>query len=87
MDRIRSEFDRLARMPHLGRRREDLGHPALRSWVVFDYLIFYVVLDRHVLIARVVHGHQDLRQLAYEDNDRPDRVCEPRLRWVLANAG
>ena len=80
---LHEAFARLTRMPHIGRQRCDLGGGTLRSWPVFDWLVFYREVDREIRILRVVHGHQDLRQLAYEDNDWPDGVREPRLPWAL----
>jgi plasmid stabilization system protein ParE len=86
-ERLFAEFDRLVRMPGIGRTRADLGDARLRSWVVFDYLVLYLVVDQDVRVVRVVHGHMDLRELRLEDNDWPDGVREARLSWGLAAAG
>ncbi len=51
----------------MGRRREELA-PALRSFPVGRYLIFYVVLTNGVDIVRVLLGSRDLAAL-FEDDD------------------
>jgi len=55
-------FARLAAMPELGRRREELT-PGLRSFPVGRYVIFYRPIENGVEIARVLHGARDLPPL------------------------
>jgi toxin ParE1/3/4 len=57
-----SRFPRLAEMPQLGRRREELL-PRLRSFPVGRYVIFYRPLEKGVEIARVLHGARDFPPL------------------------
>lgn len=56
--------DLLSEMPHLGRRRPDLGAAETRSWRVRgfrNHLIFYDVLPDRVRLLRVLHGYRDLQ--------------------------
>ncbi len=58
-------FEFLALNPGLGRTRNDLGFPEIRSWRVAGfrrYLIFYRELPDRVQIWRVLHGARDLHQ-------------------------
>ena len=52
----------LARSPHLGRSREELG-PGLRSFPVGDYLIFYLPSKTGIVVVRVLSGYRDLDKL------------------------
>jgi len=62
LDTIAAECQRLAEMPDLGRKREDLG-PGLRSWPVGRYLIFYRKTAGGIEVIRVLHGARDLSAL------------------------
>ena len=55
---IVSRFPKLAAMPQLGRRREELS-PRLRSFPVGRYVLFYRPLENVIEIARVLHGARD----------------------------
>ena len=57
-----SRFPRLAAMPEMGRRREELA-PRLRSLAFGNYVIFYRPMENGVEIARVLHGARDLPPL------------------------
>jgi toxin ParE1/3/4 len=57
-----SRFPKLAAMPELGRRREELS-TRLRSFPVGRYMIFYRPIENGVEIARVLHGARDLPPL------------------------
>jgi toxin ParE1/3/4 len=57
-----SRFPRLAKMPHLGRLREELSSH-LRSFPVGRYVIFYRPFDNGIEIVRVLHGARDLPPL------------------------
>ncbi len=59
---IVSRFSRLAAMPQLGRRREELS-PRLRSFPVGRYVIFYRPMENGIEIARVLHGARDFPPL------------------------
>ena len=49
----------LARLPRLGRRREELA-PGLRSFAVGSYVVFYRAMRGGVEIIRVLHGARDI---------------------------
>ena len=57
-----TRFLRLASMPEMGRRREELA-PRLRSLAFGNYVIFYRPMENGVEIARVLHGARDLPPL------------------------
>ncbi len=59
---IVSRFPKLAAMPQLGRRREELS-PRLRSFPVGRYIIFYRPLENGIEIARVLDGARDFPPL------------------------
>ena len=59
---IVSRFPKLAAMPELGRRREELL-PRLRSLVVGQHVIFYRPMESGIEIVRVLHGARDLPPL------------------------
>lgn len=52
----------LAEYPALGRERHELT-PELRSLAHGEYVIFYRIVDRDTLIARVLHGRRDIKGL------------------------
>lgn len=57
-----SRFPKLAAMPQLGRRREELA-PRLRSFPVSRYVIFYRPMENGIEIVRVLHGARDFPPL------------------------
>jgi toxin ParE1/3/4 len=60
-------FEKLARTPGIGHRREDLtGHPVF-FFTVYQYLIVYR-RSQPLEIAAVVHGKRDVQRLL---KDRP----------------
>ena len=59
---IVSRFPKLAAMPQLGRRREELSS-RLRSFPVGRYVIFYRPMENGIEIARVLHGARDFPPL------------------------
>ena len=59
---IVSRFPKLAAMPQLGRRREELS-PRLRSFPVGRYVLFYRQVESGIEIARVLHGARDFPPL------------------------
>lgn len=65
-DHVVAEFDEklrlLARFPGVGRMRDDLA-PALRSYPVGNYLLFYRAIKGGIELVRVLHGARDLRRL------------------------
>ena len=59
---IISRFPKLAAMPQLGRRREELSSK-LRSFPVGRYVVFYRPMENGIEIARVLHGARDFPPL------------------------
>ena len=57
IDRLTDRFYLLAEWPMMGRPRDDLRR-GLRSHPVGDYLIFYRVRRREVIIQRVLHARR-----------------------------
>ena len=61
--RLAEAFDRLADQPGLGRARLP-KHPAIRTFPVNPYLIFYETDDRGgVVIVRILHAARDWPRL------------------------
>ena len=60
--RLQLMCDRLAEMPELGRKRDDLL-PGIRGFPVERYIIFYRILEGGVEIIRVVHGARDIESI------------------------
>jgi toxin ParE1/3/4 len=56
---IVSRFPRLASMPEMGRRRDELSE-GLRSFPVSRYVIFYQLTENGIEIIRILHGARDL---------------------------
>lgn len=64
-DKIEGDLQRLARLPFLGRVPNDerLAAMAYRVLVVENYLIFYKITGKTVLVHRILHGARDLQTL------------------------
>lgn len=62
VDRIGKKLELLARLPRMGRRRDELA-PGLRSFPVGDYLIFYKPLEDGIVVVRVLSGFRDIDAL------------------------
>jgi addiction module RelE/StbE family toxin len=57
IDDIIATADHLSLFPSIGRSRDDLGRPTVRSLPVKNYLLFYrVQRENEVEIIRVRHG-------------------------------
>jgi toxin ParE1/3/4 len=54
--------DRLARLPHIGRTRDELS-AGLRSWPVGAYLVYYRPEAGGILTVRILHGARDAEAL------------------------
>jgi toxin ParE1/3/4 len=65
LDVLNGRIDSLADYPGRGVPRPELGK-GIRMLVEGNYLILYRVEAKAVLIARVVHGGRDLRELIVE---------------------
>ena len=59
IDRLTDTFDMLLTMPQAGRLRHEF-RDNLRSFVVDNYVIFYVMVPKGIDIIRVVHGRRDI---------------------------
>jgi len=56
---LRERTESLARMPEIGRSREELA-PGLRSLTAGRYLIFYRPTEDGIMVIRVAHGSRDI---------------------------
>src|SRR3712207_5453615 len=65
VDQVLARADLLADFPSAGRIRPELG-AGLRSSVVDPYLIVYRPIRGGIVVARVPHTAQDIRQMAEE---------------------
>jgi toxin ParE1/3/4 len=59
IDAIEAACELIAGFPEIGRLREELA-PAVRSFGVASYLVFYRASGDDVAVARVLHGSRDL---------------------------
>ena len=62
IDLITERFYLLSEWPRLGRARSDLRH-GLRSYPAGDYVIFYRIQRRDVVIQRVLHARRNVGAL------------------------
>ena len=60
--RIDKTFWTLADNPHVG-TNQDRYHPGLRSFVVGNYVIYYVPIERGIEVYRVLHAARDHEDL------------------------
>ena len=63
IDTLFAAFDRLAAMPGLGHKREDLTDRPLRFWAVDAYLVIYRAERTPIEIVAVTRGGRDIPQL------------------------
>lgn len=63
--RLQLACDNLAKMPEIGRKRDDLL-PLLRSFPVGRYIIFYRTIQEGIEIVRVLHSRQNIEDLFSE---------------------
>jgi toxin ParE1/3/4 len=63
---IRQKFRLLEQFPKSGRSREELML-GIRSTVVYEFVIFYRVIDPWVEVVRVIHGRRDIETVLQED--------------------
>jgi toxin ParE1/3/4 len=56
---IDRKLKNLASFPFIGRKRSHLGR-GIRSVVVSNYLIFYMVQSSHIGIVRIIDGRMDI---------------------------
>jgi len=62
---VRTNLERLAKRPRLGRSRPELM-PDVRSFAAGRYLIFYLPRTRGIEVVRVLHGSRDIASI-FED--------------------
>lgn len=62
--KIEARLETLAEYPRLGRvpRDPDIARRGYRCLVVEDYLVFYKIEKRTVVIHRILHGARDYRR-------------------------
>ena len=64
VDALEQAFEHIGRHPASGATRyaHELGLPGLRSWPLrgYPYLVFFVELDDHVDVWRILHGERDI---------------------------
>jgi antitoxin ParD1/3/4/toxin ParE1/3/4 len=56
-------FQLLASRPDAGHLRQDLTLLPVKFWPVFSYLIVYDPISRPLAVARVLHGHRNVRAI------------------------
>lgn len=62
VDRLFDRFVSIAKMPEIGRLREEFG-TGLRSFPEGNYLIFYRLTSRGIEILRVLHSARDIEAI------------------------
>ncbi len=64
-EQIESDLSMLSSFPKLGRipRDSDLREAGYRYLIVADYLVFYTVEKRTVIVHRILHGARDYKDL------------------------
>ncbi len=64
-DKIEAELAKLATYPYLGEIPQDvhLAQLEYRVLVVGDYLLFYKIKGRTILVHRILHGARDVPRL------------------------
>ena len=60
LDTLFAAFERLAALPGLGHRREDLTDRPLRFWTVEAYLVIYRAERTPIEIVAVTRGGRDI---------------------------
>jgi toxin ParE1/3/4 len=68
LNKINTTCYKLATFPNMGRKRDELA-PAIRSFPVENYLIFYRPTEAGVEILRVVSGYRELTTLFLDEDD------------------
>lgn len=62
LETINNNCERLAAFPGMGRKRDELALN-VRSFPIYDYLIFYREIAEGIEVLRVVSGYRDLQDL------------------------
>lgn len=68
-DKIEAELAKLASYPYLGKIPQDvhLAQLEYRVLVVGDYLLFYKIKGRTILVHRILHGARDVPSLLEDE--------------------
>lgn len=70
IDRVEATFEHIASNPGIGspRHAEASGIEGLRSLAVrgFEHHVFYIELNRSIVVIRVLHGRRDIPSLLAE---------------------
>lgn len=61
---------RLAEMPEMGHKREDLTDRALKFWSVYSYLVVYDPASSPITIIAVLHGSRDVGRVLQDLENR-----------------
>lgn len=73
---LQRAFDHIGRHPQTGSPRyaHELNLPGLRAWPVkrYPYWIFYVELDDHIDVWRVLNGQRDIPAWLSTENFNPE---------------
>src|ERR1700719_456720 len=64
LDELRESFEKLADLPEMGFRREELTSKPLRVFPVRDFLIVYAPEENPLLVVAVRHARRNPRVLA-----------------------
>jgi antitoxin ParD1/3/4/toxin ParE1/3/4 len=62
-DEPHEAMSKLAEMPGMGHKREDITGRSLLFWSVYSYVIIYRADRKPLEIVHIVHGARDLRTL------------------------
>jgi antitoxin ParD1/3/4/toxin ParE1/3/4 len=62
-DKLHEAMNRLAELPGIGHRREDITSRRVLFWPVYSYLIVYDPGDRPIKIVHIVHGARNLQAI------------------------
>lgn len=57
------EFDRLAKNPNIGHRRNDITNKSVRFWNLYSYQIIYMENTSPLQILRILSGYRDLANI------------------------
>jgi toxin ParE1/3/4 len=68
IQRIEEASEKLASMPGMGQKRDDL-QPGIRSYPVSRYLIFYRAIRGGIEVLHVYHGARKYQDLFRSDED------------------
>jgi antitoxin ParD1/3/4/toxin ParE1/3/4 len=68
--RLQTAMKKLAEMPGMGHRRDDLATESLRIWPVYSYLIIYRPETNPLQVIRVLHGARDVETLSATANPK-----------------